>query len=194
MEDDYISEKPLDSQGNVDGNKKVRFNESAMLRRKIRLEKFFKDIGFKVRLIGNPNTPAIILEESICVSAYVHNFDLIFTDVPSHGKHIYKVKLEQNPLVDIDEIYRVLMISTHRPVYSICYASTDLFLAGYNFIDKKTSFGKYPVFARKGKGTKIYFDRTYAEDICEEFSKAYELHIVEPKPINFEEKFNRVKK
>lgn len=194
MEEDFDFEKPLDKQGYINGNKLIKFNENAMLRRKIRVEHLFKNLGFKVRLIGNPNTPAIIVDESICVSAYMHNFNLIFTDIPSHGNQIYKLKLEHNPNIIADEIYRVLMTSQHRPVFCIRYGSTDLYLAGYNFIDKKTNFGKYPVFARKGKGTKIYFDIEYAESICALFNDTYDLQIEHPQPIDFQRKFEDLKK
>lgn len=184
---------PLDDEGNVDGNKKIRFNESAMLRRKIRLEQFFKTLGFGVRLIGNPNTPAIILDESICVSAFVHNFNLIFTNQPSQGAHLLKLKLEHEPQFNLDEVFRVLLASEHRPVFGIRYAHSDLFLAGYNFIDRKTSFGKYPVFARQGNGTKIYFDRSYAESVCEEFKSDYQLIVYDPKPVDFQLKWEKVR-
>jgi len=190
MKKDYQFERPHDKDGYVDGNKSISFDNKAMLRRKIRLEKYFKDAGIPIQLIGNPHKPAIIAGRALCLSAYVSNFNLNFTDKPFDGEIIYTVKLHNDTTPDIDQLYKVIMASTHRAVFRLRYDDTDLFLAGYNFVDKTTSYGKYPVFARTGE--KIYFNDEFAQKIIDEFADKYRL-VISQETINFDTLYKNIK-
>ncbi len=156
---------PMDDQGNVDGNKVINFSQQDRERRNTRIERFFELTGLPVRLIGDVNNPAFIVDEALVLSAYVNNFDLRFTDVPSHGKVIYSVKLNHQQNYEADEFYRVILASEHRSVCRIQLRNTNLFLAGYNFINRSTSFGRYPVFS--SVNPKIYFSAQSAEESIE---------------------------
>ena len=59
----------------------------------------------------------------------------------------------------------------HKVTYRVQFGSSNLFLSGYNFTNKVTSEGKYPVFAPKN--AKIYFDKQYAEGLCSEFNHMF---------------------
>lgn len=150
-----------------------------VLRRNKRIVKFFEKAGLKVRLIGRPDTPAIIWNESFVLSAYAHNFYLRFTDVPHNGNIVKEYKLRVDTEVVPSEIIEILNSSTHRPVYKVQYGLSDMYLTGYNFLDRDNGEGKYPVFAKHKP--KIYFTREKAEEICAMLEKDnYDCCVVEP--------------
>lgn len=158
-------EKPKGVDGNIDGNKKINFDQSSFERRKYRLNLLFENLHLPVRTIGNDNSPAFILDDNLRLSVFVRNFELIFTDVPDQGDHLLKVKLTMKNINDKQlwvQIYQALIVSTHRPVHRIQLDDThiNMFLSGYNFLNKKTSYGRYPVFSQINP--KIYFSESSA--------------------------------
>jgi hypothetical protein len=156
---------PLDHEGNMDGNRVINFDTSDRERRNTRLARFFDSLGLPARLIGDANSPAIIIDDAVVLSGYVKNFELRFTDIPSHGQVIYTVKLLHQQIIDRDEIFRVILSCEHRSVYRINLEGTKLFLAGYNFVDKQNSKGRYPVFSTINP--KIYFSEQSAQESVE---------------------------
>lgn len=156
-------EKPKDENGEVDGNKIVNFDKSSFERREYRLKLLWKNLRLPIRSIGNENTPAFILKDSLVLSAFVRNFELIFTDVPKRGEHILKIKLTMNNINTKHiwtQIYQALIVSVHRPAYRIQLDDGKMFLSGYNFINKKLSYGRYPVFSQINP--KVYFSEAAA--------------------------------
>lgn len=168
--DEYLSEI-----GSID--------KESIEKRNNRLLRFFQAIyGPKsVMIIGDPNKPAVILlgenYSASVLSCYVHNFTLIFTDSPSQGDHIHSITLTEkacrNP--DSEEIMNVIHNSKHRHVYRVKMKDRNLFLSGYNFIDRTKEETKYPVFSRFGM--KIYFNKETAERVAEQFEE-YNLEVI----------------
>jgi len=152
--------------------------DRVIARRNERLERFFELLyeGTEVhfRLIGDKNCPAIIIDESFCLSCFVKNFDLHFTDKPNQGEILESVKLQKDQQIDRDKIVGILEKVEHRKIFKVRHKGTLLYLAGYNFTDKKKLDGKYPVFAKYNP--KIYFSKEYAVDIIESY-KDYDLEI-----------------
>lgn len=152
--------------------------ERVISRRNERLERFFElyfeGTDTKYRLIGDKNCPAVIVDEKLCLSCFVKNFNLHFTNKPNQGEIMYTVKLQKDQQMDKELIAQHIDSSEHRPVYKIEYAGTGLFLAGYNFKKKNSLEGKYPVFSRYNP--KIYFSKDYAQEILEAFPD-YSLQI-----------------
>ena len=52
--------------------------EEIIERRNIRIKNFFDLCGLQVRIIGDKNSPAIVLNDNCVINAYVHNFELRF--------------------------------------------------------------------------------------------------------------------
>lgn len=153
--------------------------DRVIAKRNYRLERFFLHLNIPVRLIGDLNTPAIIYKEMACLSAFVHNFELNFTDLPFDGKVVYTVKLTEKIFVTRDEILTVIRNNIHRATYNIKLIDNELFLAGYNFLDRKHARGKYPVFARHNY--KIYFSQDYSQEIVDTYAKdGYKLEVLRP--------------
>lgn len=152
--------------------------DTIISRRNERLERFFalfyENTDTNFRIIGDKNCPAVIVDETWCISCFVKNFELNFTDKPSQGQIIATVKLQKDQTVDLEYIASVIASSEHRPVFKLRYANSDLYLAGYNFINKNDLTGKYPVFAREHP--KIYFNREYAQQIADSLS-SYNLSV-----------------
>ena len=164
---DQQFEEPKNKDGNIDGNKIINFDEKAFLRRERRLKILFKNLQIPIRLIGNPNSPAMLIKDSIVISAFVKNFDIIFTDIPSQGVYLLRIKLTHKNINDKDilgSIYQALLISEHKKTYRIQLNNTPtkMYLSGYNFLDKKTDYGRYPVFSQINP--KVYFQKEIAED------------------------------
>jgi len=118
----------------------------------------------------------VIVDYAVVLSAYVKNFDLIFTDKPFQGKEVLKFKLSPNVKITDVELNAILEKYEHRSVYRVKLPDSNLFLVGYNFKDKEKTDAenRYPVFAKFGM--KIYFDEAYAQSISATY-KDYNLEV-----------------
>jgi hypothetical protein len=151
--------------------------EDLVSRRNKRLLSFFTLNGFDVRLIGDEQKPAVIIDESIVLSCYVKNFDLFFTKEPFSDEVVKQFKLRHEPEVSSQEIREAIDCCQHRPVYKIKIRGTDLFLVGYNYLNSEDGVGRYPVFARHRP--KVYFDIEYAEKLTTNLSEeGYNLEVI----------------
>ena len=137
-------------------------------RRNRYLMEFFAKVKMDIELIGDPQKPAIIINGNYCLSAYVHNFMLHFTDKPFRGDIVESYKLNAGYPISHTHFMNLYTASEQRKVYKIRYGDSDLYLAGYNFTDKSTSKGKYPVFARKK--FKYYFSLEKVNEIISDFT------------------------
>lgn len=121
-----------------------------IIRRNSLLHKFFDKIfPKKTIVIGNPNYPAVVYDNSICLSCYVHNFELRFVDKPEKGKVLFTLKLTPELAGDIDKILDWFKNIPHHHMSKICLVNSDpkLFLSGYNYVDRELKEQKYPVFS-----------------------------------------------
>src|ERR1035437_7431338 len=109
--------------------------EEMVARRNKRLLRFFTIHGFDVRLVGDEQKPAVILNEMFVLSCYAKNFDLHFTKEPFSDEIMKSFKLKNDNEVTKLELQEAIGLCTHRPVYKIKLTGTDLYLAGYNFIN-----------------------------------------------------------
>ena len=150
--------------------------EDMVLRRNKRLLNLFTLNGINVRLVGDEHKPAIIRDESTVLSCYVKNFDLHFTREPFSDEIVKSIKLKQEPEITSHELYQLIDMCTHRPVYKIKLGASDLFLVGYNYLNSEDAVGRYPVFARHKP--KVYFDYQYACEVAESLvSEGYKIDI-----------------
>ena len=155
--------------------KESRSKKEMVTRRNNLLLEYLSKINHQVKLIGNPETPAIIVDNSYCLSAYVHNFDLNFVDEPKSGNIKATFKLRSNRFLSSEDFKNLIAGIKQRSIYKIQYKDTNLFLAGYNFMNKELLSGKYPVFS--AFRYKIYFNKSHAVNILEEFND-YPLIII----------------
>jgi hypothetical protein len=161
----------------------VNISVETILKRNERLKKFFHQIfpEDEVMIIGDPNKPSIIRipkdAPAYCISCFVHNFTLIFTDSPFRGNHIYSITLTERAVrhTPREQVIDAIKNSSHRTVYQIQEKNSGLLLCGYNFIDKTNEETKYPVFSRFRP--KIYFNMENVQELVDRFP-SYELEIV----------------
>jgi hypothetical protein len=139
--------------------------EEMVERRNKRLVYLFTSNGINVRIVGDPEKPAVIQDEKVLLSCFVKNFNLHFTKEPFSDEIVKVVKLKQEPEITRYELEEVLGQCTHRPVFKLKLANTDLFLVGYNYINSEDSVGRYPVFAKHKP--KVYFNLQYAEQVAQ---------------------------
>ncbi len=139
-------------------------------KRNKRLATFFEQLELDVEIIGDMETPAII-KDQFCLSCYVHNFNLVFTDHYDQGKELYRIKLQKEQLYEKEAILNWLNTATHRRIYKIKMRERDLFLVGYNFKDKSNPEDKYPVFGKFAP--KIYFTTDYAQELIDLYNLDY---------------------
>lgn len=138
--------------------------EEMVARRNKRLKSLFSRNGVNIRLVGDDQKPAVIMDEAVVLSCYVKNFDLHFTKEPFSDDIIKTIKLKHEPEVTRLELQEVIELCKHRPVYRVMLKDTELYLVGYNYLNSEDSVGRYPVFAKHKP--KVYFDRTYAEKVA----------------------------
>ncbi|MFW5762333.1 MAG: hypothetical protein ACOC3T_05170 [Bacteroidota bacterium] len=151
--------------------------EDMVKRRNKRLINLFTKNGITIRLVGDPQKPAIIKDENLVLSCFVKNFDLNFTREPFSDEIVKIVKLKNEPDITAFELEETLEYCTHRPVYKLRLTDTDMLLVGYNYLNSEDSVGRYPVFAKHKP--KVYFDKEYAEDVAKSLvEEGYNIEIV----------------
>ena len=151
--------------------------EEMVERRNKRLLRFFTVHGYDVRLVGDAQKPAVILNEIIVLSCYVKNFDLHFTKEPFSTDIVKSFKLQNESEATKHDIQEAIELCTHRPVYKIKLTGTDMFLVGYNYLNSEDAIGRYPVFAKHKP--KVYFDKEYALKLSESLiNDNYPIEIV----------------
>jgi hypothetical protein len=137
------------------------------------LLQLFKKNGFKaVRLIGNPNTPAVILFENLVLNCHCREDIVYFTDKPKSGNIIWEVDLN-GPMDNMRPIIlNILELYDHRKLYRIELKGGDLleplrkfykegriYLKDYYYSHEEKA--KFPVFI-PGKDVKLYFEKDKA--------------------------------
>lgn len=151
--------------------------EEMVARRNKRLKSLFSRNDVNVRLVGDEQKPAVIMNESVVLSCYVKNFDLHFTQEPFSDEIVKTVKLKHDPEITRQELQEVIESCKHRPVYRIVLKGTELYLVGYNYLNSEDSVGRYPVFAKHKP--KVYFDKSYAEKVAVNLTdESYDIEIV----------------
>ena len=148
-------------------NKQISIEE--IEKRNNRIISFFKAKQINIKLVGNVNSPAIIYNNDICLSCYVHNFNLILTDKPFNSKKLLTIKLSHIISTDNDkEFINWVENAEHRAVYVIYFLfgnKNKIYLTGFN---KNSENKKYLVFAEQEP--KIYFNLENAKTIVDKFS------------------------
>jgi len=139
--------------------------EDIVDRRNKRLLRLFTLHGYDVRLVGDSQKPAVILNEMAVLSCYVKNFDLHFTKEPFSSEIVKSFKLKDDCDVSNLELQEAIELSTHRPVYKIKLSGTEMYLVGYNYLNSEDAIGRYPVFAKHKP--KVYFDKEYAVKLAD---------------------------
>jgi hypothetical protein len=168
---------------NRTGKDRYEPKHKVLNRRNGRIIKLFDANNLPVRLIGDPNKPAIIYKEQVCLSAFAHNFELHFTDSPTDGNIIHTIKLLHKVETSRDELLNIISRYPQKTIYNIKVKGMDLYLAGYNFLHPEKKEGKYPVFARHNY--KVYFQKNYVEELVQHFTDdGYELEVVDPTELN----------
>jgi hypothetical protein len=64
-----------------------------LMRRNTQLINLFKETGHSIKLTGKAEHPCIIVDGKFKLSAYAHNFNLIFKDRPFKGEEVLRVKI-----------------------------------------------------------------------------------------------------
>lgn len=132
------------------------------------LLKFFKTIfPDKIIIANTHDNPAIIYDYNTCLSCFVQNFELRFMDKPRDGKKVYSVLLSETSEYDIEKILSWFSNSEHRKIFRVRLNGTNpsVYLSGYNFLDRDTQHGRYPVFSRHNP--KIYMNKDNAMKVIE---------------------------
>lgn len=149
--------------------------EAKIKSRNLLLKRFFENCfpEDKITIIGNINHPVVILNDHTCLSCFVHNYILNFTDHPFEGEVLFNVKLTQS--LKIDERSKRMIAdwfseSVHRESFLVGIKGTTLRLAGYNYIDRDNTkkSNRYPVFSERG--CKIYLREENAQGAIERSS------------------------
>jgi hypothetical protein len=150
-------------------------------KRNERLNRFWRNLGLPVRLIGKPNSPAMIFDDRWLLSCYVANFNLNFLDKNDNGNIIMSVKLTETPVFSPSAIVTWLGEANHKPIYRIMVTASkpQLYLSGYNFLDSANNEGRFPVFANRNP--KIYFTEQSAKEKAGILiNEGYDLLVIKP--------------
>ena len=112
-------------------------DDKAKVRRNYRASKFFQDRNLDVRLVGNIDNPAFLLNEELVLNCYVSNFYIRFMSAVSGGKQLFQIKLTDIPQpLDQEKFMHWLHQYTHREVFKVALsACPSLFVSGYSFFD-----------------------------------------------------------
>jgi len=158
-------------------------------KRNIQLLRFFKNIfpNNEIRLVGNENNPAVVIDFETKLSCYVSNFDVRFNNKNIKGDVLFEVKLKEKfedikvstkkvgdvvteikfDKLLIDDWYKNNQHGKMFRVYLECESTqSPLYLVGWNYKNKVTKQGKYPIFAEYEPF--VYFTKQKPLEIQEE--------------------------
>lgn len=85
-------------------------------RRNFYIRRFFSENGIDITLMGDYNNPLLVIKDNIVLSAFVHNFDLIFKD-DAYGNDVFRVKLMYKPEIIKSKLAQWIQEAKHRKVY-----------------------------------------------------------------------------
>jgi len=132
---------------------------------------FFKSKKMEVRLFGDFKKPSIILNNDICLSCYVKNNNLIFTDSPFNSKNKFFVNIKDLDKTYDSKFFDWLENSEHRAIYTIYFqidVTEKLYITNF---DKDINGNPNPIFSKFNP--KIYFSLESAKSIVDKFSTNY---------------------
>lgn len=152
-------------------------------KRNNRIIDFFTRRGLSVQLKGNPQNPMIVLNNSLCLSAYVSNFYLRFLDKPNQGNLVEEVKLTYNNVkhYPTKRLIEIIQNNEQLGMYKIVLMGTELSLVGYEhaardndpFIDNDLL---YPVFGTLKPH--LYKTLDMAQDVHDKIVNRFPIQIV----------------
>lgn len=141
--------------------------------RNILLFRLFKHLfsSNDIRIMGDENQPAVVLDHEFILSCYVKNFDVRFTNKNWKGDILFEFNLNNNVnKIDKQKVNEWYKNSQHRKVNRIYLESEQtqcpLYLIGWNFRNKTKREGKYPVFGEYEP--KVYFTKERALEVQNE--------------------------
>lgn len=134
---------------------------------------FFKSKNIDIRIFGDFKKPSFIFDNDICLSCYVKNNNLIFTDKPFNSKNLFYINLSKININD-KQFFDWLENAEHRVIYTIYFwlyefenVETNERLYITNF-DKDNNKNPNPIFSKFNP--KIYFSLESAKSIVDKFS------------------------
>lgn len=149
-------------------------------KRNKRLEQFFKAIGYDVydiRIVGNENAPAVLYRDTYILPCYVHNFELKWTDKQFNGTVLKTYKLTAEVPDVRKEVDELISTGELKQVYKVGTTNSNLFLIGWNYLDKDNKKHKFPVFGRYAP--KIYYTTEKANEVLKELQdQGYSCRII----------------
>ena len=155
-------------------------------KRNERLLALFISMGYDIKLIGNDNNPAVVLNDSTIVSCHVNSFDLIFHSKPFVNDKFFVYQLTERIIITPEKFNDVINCCEHRPVLhlKVVTFAKDLLLCGWNFTQKNVDSTKYPVFAMHRP---VYYLNEKSATIVKERFADYNMEIVKAE-VNIERK------
>ena len=149
-------------------------------KRNKRLEQFFRTNGYghhDIRIIGNENCPAVLYQDEFILPCYVHNFELRWTDKQYEGNitKTYKLTSEAPEVkAELDELIRN---GDLKKIHKIGSTNSNLYLIGWNYLDKENKAIKFPVFGRYTP--KVYHTIEKANEVVEDLQmQGYSCRII----------------
>ncbi|RYX79619.1 hypothetical protein EON71_00705 [bacterium] len=134
-------------------------------RRNFLLRKFFTENDVSVTLMGDYNSPLIVMDDNVVLSCYVHNFVLVFKDDIHKGNELFRIKLKNNPDKIKNKLFKWVEEAKHRKVY--------LFKARGFYFSKYVKFlgDQNALFTSKKNLAYYVFNRQKAIEVKENLSK-----------------------
>ncbi|RYX80227.1 hypothetical protein EON73_05600 [bacterium] len=134
-------------------------------RRNFYLRRFFSENDVSVTLMGDYNSPLIVMDDNVVLSCYVHNFELIFKDDTHNGKELFRIKLKHTSDQIKNKLFKWLREAKHRKVY--LFKAKDFYFAKY----VKVFDDQNPLFTSKKDLAYYVFNRQKAIEIKEKLKK-----------------------
>jgi hypothetical protein len=135
---------------------------------------FFRNVKNDIRLVGKHEYPAIIINERLCLNAYVKRTNIYITDSVSKGTILHVFNIEGDELISDEEFNKILKKGFHRTVYRIRLNKNNMYLHSFKKMTRNTKTQVIPLFSNdEGK---IYFNLDHAKKIIDTY-KHYDLII-----------------
>lgn len=151
------------------------FTEDDRERRNMQLRDFFRNLGYAdVKVIGNKDKPAVVLNKSMALALYVDNFDIVFTTKRMYGDRIFSYRIGNSKKTRLQDeelsmFLEWMATAEHDPVYVIAVPGTNLkYCKQIRVNGGDPNSEMFSIFSEENYS--LFLSEFRAQEKCDEFS------------------------
>lgn len=130
----------------------------------IKVKEIFSFYNLNIRMLSGITMPALILDNTIALSCFIKENNLILLNQPKAGNEVYRIDLSDDNYYHLEEIINTWITQfEHRKLFKVSLSGTELSYCGFHEFKNK----KYPIFSVINNS--VFFSKKRAQEILDLF-------------------------